>query len=66
MRIIDVRDVMRLRIKDGIAAFVPGEEGEEGRMNWRTVPGEGIDRSDDFFPRWMDDSVWSSNERRCG
>lgn len=63
MRIIDVRDVMRLRIKDGIAA---GEEGEEGRMNWRTVPGEGIDRNDDFFPRWMDDSVWSSNERRCG
>lgn len=43
MRIVDVRDVMRLRIKDGIAAFVPGEEGEEGRMNWRTVPGEGID-----------------------
>lgn len=51
MRIVDVRGVMRLRVKDGIAAFVPGEEGEEGRMNWRTVPGEGIDRSDDFFPR---------------
>lgn len=39
-----------IRVKGGIAAFVPGREGREDESE------EVIDRSYDIFPRWMNDS----------